>query len=127
MIDTEARSPYLHRAAEMSATHDLEPGSAVPKAAFDVAIELVRALPAHLPLPEADIKPGDSVVLDGSAAPRTRFSVSIGASGRLAQVWLFGTDRGHGHVHLDHEQVPRALLHAIGVLQKLERGAIATD
>ena len=96
--------------AENPSGEDADPIDAM---ALQLAIRLVRTLPTGLPMPEVDVVPDGSVVLDWTAARTRRFSVSIGHSGRLAYAWLEGSDSGYGVVRFDEETVPRQILEGI--------------
>jgi hypothetical protein len=87
-------------------------------AAIDVgavinAGDLVRALPAGIPMPEFSPEPDGSVSLDWIESRNRIFSVSVGTGSRLAYAWLDGSDRGHGVARFDGERVPVRVLEGI--------------
>lgn len=88
-----------------------------PRAAF-AAVDLMRALPVGLPLPEAAAEPDGSVSLDWVCSRNRVFSVSVGASRRLAFAWIDGSDKGHGVAHFDGDQVPQRVLDGINEILK---------
>lgn len=85
-------------------------GAAIDPIALQNAEAFVRALPDHLPMPEFAADPDGAVSLDWIAARNRVFSVSIGASNRLAYAWLDGTDKGHCVASFDGTTVPRRLM-----------------
>jgi hypothetical protein len=72
--------------------------------------KLVRALPDGFELPEFAPEPDGSISLDWIQSRNRLFSVSVGASDRLAYAWLDGTDRGHGVTGFDGDRVPPVIL-----------------
>lgn len=89
---------------------DANGGSAVDPIAVKHAEAFIRVLPDHLPMPEFAADPDGAVSLDWIAARNRVFSVSIGASNRLAYAWLDGTDKGHCVASFDGTSVPRRLM-----------------
>lgn len=77
------------------------------------ADQFVRALPDDVPLPEFTPDPDGSISLDWIEARNRVFSVSIGASDRLAYAWLDGSDKGHGVARFDGQTVPPLVLDGI--------------
>jgi hypothetical protein len=90
------------------------------------AIELIRALPVHLPLPEFAAEPDGAISLDWIRSRNRLLSVSVGASDRLAFAWLDGTDRGHGVVRLVEGIAPSRLIGAIAAITDVEDVAVRT-
>ena len=87
------------------------------RAVFEAAA-FVRALPHGIPLPEFAPEPDGSISLDWIGSRSRIFSVSVGASERLAYAWLDGTDRGHAVARFDGEIVPARILEGIkGLVQ----------
>ncbi len=77
------------------------------------AVAFIRALPGLLPLPEFAPEPDGAVSLDWIVSRNRLFSVSAGASGRLAYAWLDGTDRGHAVARFDGTTIPARILDGI--------------
>ena len=85
----------------------------VDPVAVRTAAALLRAMPPEAPIPEIDVEPDGSVVLDWTVAAMRRFSVSIGRSGRLAIAWLEGSDSGCSVAEFDGTIVPIEVLDGI--------------
>lgn len=96
----------------------------VDPAAVYRAIELLRALPDRLPLPEFAAEPDGAISLDWIRSRNRLLSVSVSASDRLAFAWLDGTDRGHGVVRLGEGAVPSRLIGAIAEIMDVEDVAV---
>lgn len=77
------------------------------------AVAFIRALPGLLPLPEFAPEPDGAVSLDWIVSRSRLFSVSAGASGRLAYAWLDGADRGHAVARFDGTTIPARILDGI--------------
>lgn len=78
------------------------------------AREFIRALPASIPAPELAVDPDDGAIsFEWHGGFRKVFSISIGASGRLACAGLNGTDRWHAALAFDGERVPELALQSI--------------
>jgi hypothetical protein len=77
------------------------------------AREFVRVMPSDLPLPEFAPEPDGSVSLDWIQSRHRLFSLSIGASNRLAYAWLDGSDKGHGVARFDRCEIPARILEGI--------------
>jgi hypothetical protein len=77
------------------------------------SLDLIRALPRDLPLPEFAPEPDGSISMDWIASRYRLFSLSIGEGSRLAYAWLDGTDRGHGVAQFDGVTVPTRILEGI--------------
>jgi len=92
---------------------DAGDGSAIGSAVVDAAIAFIRVLPLDLPLPEGAAEPGGSISLDWIASRTRVFSLSIGATNRLAFAWIDGTDRGHGVARFDGDAIPSRILSGI--------------
>jgi hypothetical protein len=88
------------------------------------AIELIRALPGYLPLPEFAPEPDGAVSLDWIRSRNRLLSVSVNAGGRLAFAWLDGTDRGHGVVRFVEGLVPARLIDAIAEIMDVRDAAV---
>ena len=84
--------------------------SAADEQALLFAQNFIRALPDDLPLPEFATEPDGSISLDWILERSRIFSVSIGASSRLAYAWIDGTDRGHAVVSFGGQHLPARLL-----------------
>lgn len=77
------------------------------------AADVIRALPAAVPLPEVAPEPDGSISLDWIASQNRLFSLSVGSSDRLAFAWVDGSDRGHGVARFDGETIPVRVLQGI--------------
>lgn len=77
------------------------------------AEDFIRALPDGVPLPEFSPEPDGSISLDWIQSRHRLFSVSVGATNRLAYAWLDGADRGHAVARFDGETVPPRILEGI--------------
>ena len=75
--------------------------------------DFIRALPSDIPIPEFAPEPDGSISLDWIESRTRMFSLSVGATLRLAFAWLDGTDRGHGVARFDRESVPSRVLEGI--------------
>ena len=90
--------------------NDAEP---ISDLAVSTAEIFIRALPSDIPLPEFAPDPDGSISLDWIESRKRLFSVSIGASDRLAFAWIDGTDRGHGVVRFDGGAIPQKIREGI--------------
>jgi hypothetical protein len=81
-------------------------------AAFRAA-NVIRALPADVPLPEVAPEPDGAISLDWIRSRNNLFSLTVGTGDRLAYAWLDGSDRGHGVVRFDGQVVPDRILQGI--------------
>ena len=95
--------------------------SAVSKAAVPLSEAFVLALPDGVPLPEFALEPDGSISLDWIQSRSRLFSVSLGASGRLAFAWLDGANRGHGAALFDGKRVPPEILEGVKRIMNAER------
>lgn len=87
--------------------------AAVDPRAVDLAKLVVRQLPADVPSPQFCPEPDGSISLDWILSETRIFTLSVGASHRLAYAWVDGTDRGHGVARFDEEAVPRRVLEGV--------------
>jgi hypothetical protein len=92
---------------------DGEEGLCISPDVIDRAVSFVRAFPDGLSLPDAAPEPDGSISFDWIVARTRMFSVSIGATNRLAFAWIDGTDRGHGVARFDGDTVPARILGGI--------------
>ena len=92
--------------------------AAVDELAVDRAIEFIRALPHAVPMPELAAEPDGSISLDWIQSRHRLFSLSIGASERIAYAWLDGADNGHGVAHFDGHNIPPRVFDLIGSIVK---------
>jgi len=117
MSSVSAEPPFVDKAAALARLRALAAECAAPDwdshgaRAVDpnavlVAESFLRALPEGLPLPELAAEPDGAVSLDWLESEQRIFSVSAGASQRLAFAWLDGTDRGHGVARFDGVNIP---------------------
>lgn len=105
----------LHALTKECSENDWDGAGALPidLAAVSSAADFIRALPEALPLPEFSVDPDGAVSLDWIESKTYLFSVSIGATNRLAFAWLDGSDRGHGVAKFTGDQVPQRILEGI--------------
>jgi hypothetical protein len=96
-----------------------EGAEAVTAATAANAIELVRSLPPDLPLPSAAADPDGAISLDWMPSRHRVFSVSIGASNRVAYAWLDGTESGCGVEDFDGVTIPARLRDGIRLISGL--------
>lgn len=89
---------------------------ALDEIAAHKAIAFIRALPDHLPLPEAGMDPDGAISLDWMFERTRALSVSINATQRIACAWLDGTDRGHAVTRFDGENIPKLLFERLNEL-----------
>lgn len=92
---------------------DGESATGLDPIAVRTALNFIRALPSNIPLPEFAPEPDGSVSLDWITSRYRRFTLSIGASSRLAYAWLDGTDKGHGVANFDGSNIPPRVLEGI--------------
>lgn len=86
----------------------------VPYSTAENAREFVKALPASVSPPELAVDPDDGAIsFEWHGGFRRVFSVSIGASGRLACAGLNGTDQWHAALNFDGERLPPLVLEGI--------------
>jgi hypothetical protein len=96
----------------------------VGRAAIDLALDFVRALPDDCEMPEVGVDPDGAVSLDWLPSRQRMISISFtGSSNRLAYAWLDGTDRGNGVARFDRQAVPRRLMDAITAAIETADGA----
>ena len=69
-------------------------------------------------------EPDGSISLDWIRSRSNFFSVSVGASDRLAYAWLDGTDRGHAVARFDGDSVPSRILEGIKALVQGANAAV---
>ncbi len=81
--------------------------------AVRTAVQCIRVLPDNLPLPEFAPEPDGSISLDWIQSRHRLFSLSVGATNRLAYAWVDGTDRGHGVARFDGESIPSRIVAGI--------------
>jgi hypothetical protein len=86
-------------------------------AAFKAA-EVIRALPARLPLPEVTPEPDGAISLDWIRSRSRVFSLTVGSSARLASAWVDGSDRGYAVVRFDGQVVPNRILQGIDEIMR---------
>jgi hypothetical protein len=92
---------------------DGEGALAVQSLAVQVAENFIRALPDYIRVPELAPEPDGSISLDWIESRTRLFSVSVGATTRLAYAWLDGTDRGHGVARFNGGTLPPRILQGI--------------
>jgi len=103
---------------------DSDGAEAVDRFAAFAAADFIRALPGGVPLPEVAPEPDGSISLDWIRSRNSLFSLSVGASDRLAFAWVDGSDRGHGVVRFDGETIPVRVLQGIAETTKHGNAAV---
>lgn len=92
-------------------------GDQAPGVSFAVrefAAEFIRALPETVPAPELAVDPDDGAIsFEWRGGYRKVFSVSIGASGRLACAGLRGSDQWHAVLGFDGGRMPDDVVRSI--------------
>jgi len=73
---------------------DGDDAAPLSRAAAMLAVQLIRALPPDIPLPDFACEPDGSISLDWLLSRTRVFSLTAGMTDRLAYAWLDGTDRG---------------------------------
>lgn len=81
------------------------------------ATELVRLLPADIPMPEFSAEPDGAISLDWIESRHRLLSVSIGTTNRFPYAWLDGSNRGHAVAVFDGQQIPDRVLAEIRKLK----------
>ena len=92
---------------------DGEDAQSIEPAVVRRASEFIRALPEGVLLPDISPAPDGSIILDWTVSRRSVFSLSIGATDRLAYAWLDGTDKGHGVARFDGIRIPSRVLDGV--------------
>jgi len=82
------------------------------------AVDLIRALPPAVSLPEVAGEPDGSISIDWIASRNRLFSLSVGAADRLDYAWIDGSNRGHGVDRFDGETIPPRILQGIREILK---------
>lgn len=113
-----AKGSVISRIYEVAAecehdSWDGEEGVGVSRFVVERSIDFVRAFPDGLASPEVAAEPDGSISFDWIEDRTKVFSVSVGASNRLAFAWIDGTDRGHGVARFDGEAIPARILNGI--------------
>ena len=124
-----AKSAVIDRIHELAAEchgdgWDGEDGLGLSGGVLERAISFIRALPTDAPLPDVAPEPDGSISFDWIAARTRVFSVSVGATNRLAYAWIDGTDRGHAVARFDSDAVPARVLDGIRELMNGRTAAI---
>jgi hypothetical protein len=73
--------------------------------------QVLRSLPDSVPMPEVAPDPDGSIAFDWVESRNRRFSLSIGANGRLAYAWIDGTDKGYAVARFDGVNFPDRVLY----------------
>jgi hypothetical protein len=97
---------------------DAAGGEPLDRMAAYRAVDLIRALPGSISLPEVGGEPDGFFSLDWIVARHRVFSLSVGAGDRLAYAWVDGSNRGHGVDRFDGETVPPRILQGIREILK---------
>jgi len=95
---------------------DGEDAVAINPIAVFLTEQFVRALPDAIPLPEFAPEPDGSITLDWIPSHHRMFSVSVGASARLAYAWLDGSDKGHAVARFEGDRVPKRIIDGIAAI-----------
>jgi hypothetical protein len=116
----------LWQLANEFAEADWDGDGALPldHAAIHNAVAFIRALPDRVPMPEFAPEPDGSISLDWIRSRTSVFSLSIGASHRLAYAWLDGTDQGHAVARFEGGNIPLRILEGIEGIVKLGNAAV---
>jgi hypothetical protein len=77
------------------------------------AVDMIRALPSHLPIPEITPEPDGSMSLDWNPSRDRIFSVSVGNDDRLSYAWLDGADRGYAVANFHEDVIPARIIEGI--------------
>jgi hypothetical protein len=85
----------------------------ISQAAASLAVDLIRALPDGVALPEFAPEPDGSISLDWIQSRSRLLSLSAGPGSRLAYAWLDGEDRGHAVACFDGATLPWRILEEI--------------
>ena len=86
---------------------------AVSKSAVEHSAHFIRRLPEDLPLPEISVEPDGEIAFDWSPTPTQTFSVSIGATDRMACAWVNGTEHGHAVASSNNGEISSRILQEI--------------
>lgn len=103
---------------------DGEHARPLDREAIHRAIELIRALPDYVPLPELAPEPDGAVSLDWIRSRNRVLSISVSGRDRLAFAWLDGTARGHGVEPFVEGSIPERLLDAIAATMDVRHAAV---
>jgi hypothetical protein len=98
----------------------------VSPSVIERAVNFIRALPPDLALPDVGADPDGSIAFDWIVTRARVFSVSVGATNRLAFAWIDGTDRGHGVERFDGDAVPSRVLAGIREIIDARAAALRT-
>ena len=113
------KADLLSLLTDLAAQHS-QPGwdgadaSTIDPTARSRAAAFVRAIPDYLPLPEFALDPDGAISLDWVSGRGRSLSIRVGPENRLAFAWLDGSDKGHGAVFFDGEQIPIRILYELG-------------
>jgi hypothetical protein len=102
---------------------DGDDAAPIDRVAVRTAVQFLRVLPDNVPLPEFAPEPDGSISLDWIQSRHRLFSLSVGATNRLAYAWLDGSDRGHGVSWFDGEKIPSRIVN--GILEIMNHGHTA--
>jgi len=92
--------------------------NALSDLAITNVMNIIRALPDTIPIPEFTPEPDGSISLDWIESKHRIFTISVGSSLRLAYAWLDGNERGHGVVQFDGNIIPTRVIQGIrGIIQ----------
>lgn len=88
-----------------------------------VAVDLIRALPEGVPMPELTAENDGAISLDWSSGRRRCLSISTNGTERLAYAWLDGARSGSGVELFLEGRWPSRLLHEMESVNDKRRGA----
>lgn len=83
-------------------------GQPVAASTLRYALELLRALPTGIALPDILPHPDGELAFEWFRSPRSVLTVSISPSGRLSYAGLFGENKSHGAEYFA-EELPEAI------------------
>lgn len=107
-------------AAEAASLSD--PDQLAPTArAMAYARRFLTALPEDVRVPDIGIDPDGAISLDWIVSRTRIFSVSIGATERIAYAWRDGSDRGHAVARFGGVHLPPQLLASLRAMVSDER------
>lgn len=92
-------------------------------AAAHSAVDLIRALPEGIPMPELTAENDGAISLDWSSGRRCSLSISTNGTERLAYAWLDGARSGSGVELFLDGRWPGRLVHELESVNDKRRGA----
>ena len=86
--------------------------------ALEMAETIIEVWPRGIPLPEFAAEPDGAISLDWIRSRHRIFSVSVGATNRLACAWIDGARRGHVIEPFDGSTLPEFIGSAVRAIMK---------